>query len=162
MSNYVSNALLLTGDAETIAEVADVIDSALSDGVLDFQALVPVPDHLLDQSETTSPTTPAAIDWRRAHWGTKSNGLGCEVALRSSTRLGLTFETAWMAPTGLYATLRARYGVRLDALAIYEGDTHSGGWDVIAEDIGLLPDLVTIKDVLDEGGNPIGTQLEFA
>ena len=115
MPNCVSNALLISGEAETIAEVTAALDSAMSKGAIP-----------------------------------------CDVALRSPTRLGLTFETAWMAPTGLYAALRSRYGVRLDALAIYEGDTRSDGWDVIAEDTGVLPDLVTIKDVLDEGGNPIG------
>lgn len=110
MPNWCYNTIEFNNaaDCETVARIM-----TNSDGVLDFNMLIPTPSGLCGKER----------DWRIENWGTSRNV--CEDDICGPY---LSFETAWDAPLGIYKELVRRFpDMSFSVSFCEEGNGFAGG-----------------------------------
>lgn len=106
MPNHVTNELIFPCGPDKQAEILKAVWSASEregEGGVDFNILVPIPINVwlgsvssLDEGRFGKDFV--ALDWCRAHWGTKWGAYQCQKYVQTSDSLTLIFDTAWSPP----------------------------------------------------------------
>lgn len=130
MPNWVSNALTITGELQTVKELFQKVTTKNDDGEdeFDFNAIIPMPAHQPDltkanpfwrgdvgSEEREKFGSNNGIDWAYENWGTKWGA--CESWLtppsgtnNSANATGsILFSTAWVGVPDLIYNLSKRY-----------------------------------------------------
>lgn len=123
MPNHVINELAFR---DVTTERQDNILSAVcnSEGLVDFQILVPIPLNIWLGS-TTSEHEKAFrstwYNWNRENWGTKWNAYSHKPTERTEDSLFLRFETAWAPPYPWLAAVFNKTGISFEHNWLDEG-----------------------------------------
>ena len=135
MPNWTNNEITLRGDKEKLDAFKQRV--AGESGAIDFNRLVPMPEH----SETFYADGPIGeeeqqkygrnnwYDWSTEHWGTKWNACRIETAEHDDT-LVYNFDTAWDCPRPLVEPI-ADLAHALGLTIGWECDHEDGGEETI-------------------------------
>ena len=132
MPNHVENDLYISGRKEDVAALLALIGADKAVPELDFNTLIPYPDHFKVRDEAypawglpheqreqamqefrarfgsdKDGFNSGGIDWRRENWGTKWNAY--DVARRDYEGTCVTFQTAWSPPIPVIVALAKRF-----------------------------------------------------
>ena len=125
MPNNVTNRLLFnTANAERI-----LAECANSDGVFDFNTLIPKP-HALYQGpmdgddEKDFPLN--WFNWSRENWGTKWNSYNGKRGVAPDGRVFVQFDTAWSVPYPVLVALANKYHAAFEHRYFDEGESFWG------------------------------------
>ncbi len=115
MPNHVTNILTVSGDADKMQAMFEVIKTdQFGLGSIDFNKVIPMPEHIfrgnLGQAEREQYGSANWYDWSIANWGTKWNSYGYQTCTEKDfDGTTLTFDTAWSNPQPVIAALAAKY-----------------------------------------------------
>lgn len=113
MPNWVHHNLTITGpEIERESFLAECFNAA----DLDFEKLIPQPEHIKDEVEVEIPFRgdisgskfPAWYEWCCKNWGTKWNACHTEVS-REGEAIRLFFNTAWSPPIPIFNEVARRF-----------------------------------------------------
>ena len=104
MANYVRNTLrVVEGDPK---EVFDTVRTERS--VIDFQLLIPMPEHILNSTEKVEwhgMEVNAWEAWAAEHWGAIKNACAAQYFQSNA----IDFDTAWCEPKPIFEALAKRF-----------------------------------------------------
>lgn len=78
-----------------------------SDGLIDFQKIIPQPDGIQDPNPNH--LSDSERDWCIENWGTKRNAYNVRKLFRERWKLGFEFTTAWSVPSPILEKIFAMF-----------------------------------------------------
>lgn len=106
MPNHITNEMIFRCAPDKQREILALVWNAAEregKGGVDFNILVPIPNNVwlgsvssLDEKRFGNDFV--ALDWCRAHWGTKCGAYQCQDYVQTDESLTLIFDTAWSPP----------------------------------------------------------------
>lgn len=176
MPNWCSNTLIATPNPDNIEAAVtqlnmflDKVNSADSSSTGIFNALVPCPQHILDESAQNE-AFPAWYTWRCANWGTKWDVALSDVTFSTASvddlyePTQLWFDTAWSPPLPFVERLSILFPLLTFTCAYSEGGCAFAGYDTYenGEVVGCYEvEEVTFEETDDGDCVPCSEWAEF-
>lgn len=126
MPNWVTNELVVTGDAAQLKDFKDKFFTFVENKkVPTFNKIVPMPDEEKDNW----------YDWRVEHWGTKWDANYSEINAMASNMIDVRFDTAWSPPIEFFNTCADIYDkLRFECYFIDECNNFCGMFNIKGEE----------------------------
>ena len=111
MPNWCNNTMHVSGDPDKVAKFVgdhtavefDAEGTPIGETVLDFNAVVPMPEHLKNTKAPSDDGSENWYDWSVANWGTKWGACDADHDYKKgSTNVIYHFDSAWSPPVDWY------------------------------------------------------------
>lgn len=118
MPNWCNNIMTVSGDPDKVAEFVeqhkavqlDHEGTPAGETMLDFNAVVPMPEHLKGTKSPSNDGSETWYDWSVAHWGTKWNACDPYSKYKDGDKYAVYyFSTAWSPPVDWYEKVIEAY-----------------------------------------------------